>query len=671
MTIKNGWILVIFLLAALQGASQPACSTLGQTPSTAFPVCGSSVFSQATVPQCVNNSVPASSCGSYPDTNPFWYEFTCFQSGSLGFLITPNNLGDDYDWELFDITGQDPQSVYTDPSLFVVANWCGTYGLTGTSPSALDSIECASQPSAGVSPYSRMPQVIKGHIYLLLVSHYTQTQSGYQLSFNGGTAVITDSTKPVLQNASIQCNAQNIVVKTNKKIKCTSLDPDGSDFSISFPAVSISSASGIGCANNFDVDSILLMLSGPLPPGNYQVTMQVGNDGNTLLDDCNNNIPPGDQTPFAVVPLAPTPLDSMAPVGCDPDSLVLLFQKPIQCSSIAPDGTDFVITGSTPVVVASASGNCVNGQSSQIVLRLNQPLSTAGQYQVALQRGSDGNTIIDICNLETPAGSSVKFTTVDTVSATISYQALYGCVNDSIRLTNPGGNGINFWQWNLDSAGASSSADALAIFSVFGTKQIGLKVSNGVCSDSSTISILLNNTVKAIFSTQDSICPQDKITFQNNSIGDIVSWSWDFGDGSASTEQTPSPHAYPVSVETGTRYIVRLIVQNNLGCSDTALQQVTQLRSCYINVPSAFTPNGDGLNDYLYPLNGFRASVLEFRVFNRYGQLLFETRDPSRKWDGTFNGKPQDPGTYVWMLQYTDRDSGKSFFLKGTSVLIR
>ena len=77
------------------------------------------------------------------------------------------------------------------------------------------------------------------------------------------------------------------------------------------------------------------------------------------------------------------------------------------------------------------------------------------------------------------------------------------------------------------------------------------------------------------------------------------------------------------------------------------------------------------MNDYLYPLNAYKADHLEFRVFNRYGQLVFETRDWLQKWDGTINGTPQPAGTYVWTLRYTDRDSGRNFFQKGTSILIR
>jgi gliding motility-associated-like protein len=58
-------------------------------------------------------------------------------------------------------------------------------------------------------------------------------------------------------------------------------------------------------------------------------------------------------------------------------------------------------------------------------------------------------------------------------------------------------------------------------------------------------------------------------------------------------------------------------------------------------VPNAFTPNGDGLNDDLYPVNALSLNDLDFRVFNRFGQLIFESRDAAKKWDGKLNGQMQ------------------------------
>jgi len=86
--------------------------------------------------------------------------------------------------------------------------------------------------------------------------------------------------------------------------------------------------------------------------------------------------------------------------------------------------------------------------------------------------------------------------------------------------------------------------------------------------------------------------------------------------------------------------------------------KITVPNNCYITVPSAFTPNSDGLNDYLYPTNAYKATNLLFRVYNRSGQLLFETRNWLKRWDGYYGGNPQDPGTYVWTLSYTTLDTG-------------
>ncbi len=103
----------------------------------------------------------------------------------------------------------------------------------------------------------------------------------------------------------------------------------------------------------------------------------------------------------------------------------------------------------------------------------------------------------------------------------------------------------------------------------------------------------------------------------------------------------------------------------------TLLIRMKVLKSCYIAVPTAFTPNGDGLNDYLYPVNAYKADNLEFKVYNRVGQLVFETKDWTVKWDGKIKSEPQDSGIFIWTLKYTNRDTGKKVFQKGSTVLIR
>jgi gliding motility-associated-like protein len=138
-----------------------------------------------------------------------------------------------------------------------------------------------------------------------------------------------------------------------------------------------------------------------------------------------------------------------------------------------------------------------------------------------------------------------------------------------------------------------------------------------------------------------------------------------------SSLKDPSGYLYPFTGREAL-YPVRLIVSNTAqGCRDTATRIIRVAGNCRIAVPTAFTPNSDGVNDYLYPLNALKADNLEFRVYNRVGQLVFFTRDWTRKWDGKINGLLQDTGVYAWLLSYTHHDSGEKIFMKGTTVLLR
>jgi len=678
MFVKISTCFILFLLMICQlqvCAQQRACSMLGQTPATAFPLCTKDTFVQTTVPICTNRPVTVPGCDAttsdYADKNPFWYQFTCYQTGTLGFLITPNNLDDDYDWQLYDVTGiTDLNSVYTNTALFVVANWSGTYGLTGAGTTGVSKIECGSDPADNVNTFSTMPVLQNQHTYLLLISHYSDNQSGYKLSFGGGTAVINDPKLPDLQTLNTSCDASVITLKLDTKMKCSSIAGNGSDFEILPAAAAVISATGNACSSNFDADSVTLVLSNPLPPGSYNLSIKNGTDVNTLLDDCDRSIPVGRKLPFVISTLAPTPLDSISPVKCAPSSLQLVFKKNIRCSSIAADGSDFLITGPAPVTVVSAAGSCNNNLSATVTLKLASPVVKGGVYNVTLKRGTDLNNIVDECGQETPAGEAVSFSVKDTVSANFDYQLFLGCRADTITFSHNGNNGVNEWFWIFDAAGAGNQQAQSVIFTSYGKKQISLKVSNGFCSDSIIKTISLDNELKAVFETSDLLCPEDAAVFTNNSIGSIVSDNWTFGNGNSSSQQTPDPQRYPA---TGTEkiYTVQLIVKNKDQCLDTAVHQIKVLRTCYIAVPNAFTPNGDGVNDYLYPLNAYKADDLEFNVYNRLGQLVFHTTDWTKKWDGTINGQVQNSGNYVWTLRYVNHDTGKKVSLKGTSVLIR
>jgi gliding motility-associated-like protein len=669
MTIRSLLALLCLFLGIAQANTQ-TCTTPGQTPSTAFPVCGTSTFSQSSVPQCGGRPMPNPKCAGdgLTDINPFWYKFTCFQSGTLGFLITPKNLSDDYDWELYDITSKDPDDVYKDGSLVVASNWSGESGKTGSSASGTSLYVCGGY---GKPLFSQMPNLIAGHNYLLLVSHFTRTQSGYDLSFGGGTAVITDSTIPKLKTVEANCGGDRIRVKLNKKVKCASLAADGSDFFLSTPGYAITKATGINCSAGFDMDSIELSLSKELDPGTYTLKVQAGRDGNTLFDICDNALPTTEEMSFTVTPRFPTPMDSLTAVTCAPQSLTLVFKKPMDCASIAADGSDFTVTGPYPVTVASARGNCSGtpALSKEIILALSAPLQKAGNFTITLKRGTDGNTVVNECGEETPAGSTLSFTVKDTVNAGFTYIKKYGCTLDTINYFHPGTDGVNSWRWNLDEGKTSTDQNPQALYSVFNTKTVSLVVSNGFCSDTSSQTIVLDNFIKADFTTFEDHCPNEAAQFTGIPQGPVKQHAWSFGDGGTADIQSPT---YTFSTpDRTTVYTIRYTITDSLGCQSTAEKPVRVYVSCYLAVPSAFTPNRDGHNDYLRVLNAIKAEKLEFKVFNRWGQLLFKTSDWKQGWDGTFKKIAQPTGVYVWFLSYTDRDSKERRESKGTATLIR
>jgi len=653
-----------------------ACTNLGQTPSTAFPVCGTNIFHQASVPICatVNIFVPGCSnqpgSANYQNKNPYFYKFTCFVGGTLGFLIAPLSSNEDYDWQLWDITGHNPDDIFTDNTLVVTGNWAGTYGNTGASASGVNSIQCASSPTGNAPTFAAMPTLIVGHEYLLMVSHFTDGQSGYDLSFGGGTAVITDPTTPHLTTAKADCDGVKITVKLNKKVKCNSITASGTEFSLSPAIATVISASPDSCSSAFDFDEITLTLSAPLINGNYSVVISNGSDGNTLKDNCDNLIPQGEIASFTYNKPQPIFADSVGKVGCAPSSIRIYFPKKISCYTIASNGSDFTVTGPSPVVVTKAGGNCATGLTPYVDVDFAGPIVVKGIYTVTLKAGTDGNVVVDECGQETPI-QTLTFTAVDTVSAEFIYDINYGCTKDTVFFIHDGAHDVNKWVWLINTLPPITTQNTSAVFGASSTNNIQLSVTNGVCSDSSSAVITLNNEVKASFTCDDIICPEDKLTITNTSKGTIDSWRWNFGSLATSFVKDPSPFLFP-TLSREIKYPVKLTVNNlALGCSDSVTKMITVLDFCSTDIPTAFTPNGDGLNDTFGPHNALKADNYYFRIYNRWGQLIFEAKDWKKRWDGKFNGSLQGTGTFVWMLTYTGHDTGQKVLKKGTVTLIR
>ncbi len=557
MLLKKLLISLLLMLSVWGNLyAQTPCTTLGQNPSTAFPVCGTSVFQQDSVPICFPNRLYVPGCSVfgvdttyYKNKNPFWYKFTCFEAGTLSFIITPNEPNEDYDWQLYDVTGHNPDDVLTDTSLVVTGNWAGTYTTTGAADTGVNYLQCASDPSAMMPTFALSPNLIQGHNYLLLVSHFSDTEQGYSLSFGGGTAVITDTIPPHMFTATnATCDGSQIIVKLNKKMKCSTLAADGSDFILNPPLATITSAVGFGCINSFDMDSILLTFSTALPYGNYDLIARNGADANTILDLCDNGIPVGESIPFSVFSPLPVPFDRLTNEKCQTDSLTLIFIDDIKCNSIAADGSDFLIAGSYPVTISSAMPfNCINGATRRIIVHFTTPMIQRGNFQIILKRGSDGNTLLSKCDTPSVAGSAIPFTILPKPVAAFDFPASVCLPNASIPFANlssisDGSEHLFRYAWNFDdlaSGGNNSSTlqTPVHVYNSTGPFNVNLQVtSNGGCVHDTTIIVnsIHSQPIINFGVSKKNVCLGDAVflTDSTNSMdGTTVQWNWDLGDG--------------------------------------------------------------------------------------------------------------------------------------------
>jgi gliding motility-associated-like protein len=183
---------------------------------------------------------------------------------------------------------------------------------------------------------------------------------------------------------------------------------------------------------------------------------------------------------------------------------------------------------------------------------------------------------------------------------------------------------------------------------------VSLSVESGGCRGVHTASVTAEAAVKAGFSWLPSTaCAGEQFSFTDESKamrGTLKLRYWEFGDFSQSTDQNPA-HLY---IHPG-EYAVSLVVTTGEGCTASAerLVEVWPADSCHSPdaawIPNAFTPNGDGVNDYFFvQAPGMEIAGLD--VFDRWGRRVYSAAGPAR-WDGRLrNGKPAPDGVYSFQI---------------------
>ena len=250
---------------------------------------------------------------------------------------------------------------------------------------------------------------------------------------------------------------------------------------------------------------------------------------------------------------------------------------------------------------------------------------------------------------------SANFTIPDSICAGTSFIPTGGATNATGTI------------WLLGGGDTSTSALPTITYNTAGTDTITLIAQNpGACNGADTITQYI--TVLSVPTANFTFAPITPVqntptSFTNLSLN-ATRYSWDFGDHTTSTEVNPV-HQYS---NTGT-YNVCLTAYNNSNCPSIMCKPVAADVQPELGLPSGFSPNGDGQNDVLY-VRGADIVTMDLKIFNRWGQLVFETTNQSVGWDGKFNGVPQPIDAYGYVLLATFID-GTSKELKGNITLLR
>lgn len=236
------------------------------------------------------------------------------------------------------------------------------------------------------------------------------------------------------------------------------------------------------------------------------------------------------------------------------------------------------------------------------------------------------------------------------------------CPGDSVQIWAAASGGYGQYYYNWISTGETTSSiwvnptvstnyevlisDECQTFSVTGIASVS--VISPVADFTITSQVLFNDI---------------PITFQNLSSGS-VSYQWNFGDGNTSTLVHPN-NTY---ADPGTYYIT-LIATNILGCTDTVVKPITIQEEYWVYVPNTFTPDGNEFNNY-FTAKYINIVSNKVQIFNRWGQLIFETTDLRWYWDGTYKDLPCPDGTYTYKIKYVS-NSGIEETIVGHVNLLR
>lgn len=370
---------------------------------------------------------------------------------------------------------------------------------------------------------------------------------------------------------------------------------------------------------------------------------------------------------------------ALDPLGCSSDTLTIdVNMYPPILTNVGL--TDTVCPGFSGVVSVQANGgfggsylyswsdefgNVVGNQNTATVT----PVASPATYYVV---------VTDAC--ETPAVvDSLNVYWYDEPQPSFTADVLNGCYPVEVNFTNTTNPALMdqcYWDFG-DGSTSVVCGNQSNIYTGVGTYDVSLTVTsvNGCVGDTTYVAYVESYDYPVadfgIFPNPINVL-EPTTTMYDSSSADVTSFEWNFGDMGMlgnSTVQNPEftfPDTEPQNFD------VELIVTNQYGCTDTTVNVVIMNGVYNFYVPSGFTPNGDGVNDYFFP-QGEGVDVLEYEmiIFDRWGSIVFQTTETTKQWDGNKLGMPAPQGVYVWKVFTKDQYNGTEYENIGHVTIVR
>lgn len=309
-------------------------------------------------------------------------------------------------------------------------------------------------------------------------------------------------------------------------------------------------------------------------------------------------------------------------------------------------------------------------------LPTSSPNNISGSWNPSLVGTSIGATVYNFtaspnqCTVDTTMTITVNSAPI--VSFTVDKTS--GCVPLDVIFTNTTTNSTST-QWSFgNSTSSNSTTTAPVTYSTSGCFDVTLTVNSNGCSTTKTINQLVCADAKPVaqfIMTPNTITTENSVAKFYNTSSNANTYIWSFGDGGSSTLTNPD-HAFDPTNLAG--YTISLIAISSSGCSDTLVTTLSVSENLMYYVPNSFTPDGNAFNNLFKPIFNDEISTENYSlyIFNRWGELVFETHDKNQGWDGTYkNKKICELGTYTWKLEMSQKSNDNKVLINGHVNLLK